>query len=162
MLRQSPMGKILSFADLPAWRQSQKDCIIVATNGCFDILHTGHLRYLQAARQLGDGLIVGVNSDESVRALKGPNRPLNPEADRAEMLAGLSVVDWVVVFSETRAVNFLNAVKPHIYVKGGDYTTAQLDQDEVAAVTRNGGQIRILPLVPGRSTTGLIERLQSK
>ena len=150
----------ISLGQLPLWREEQRrlGLRVVATNGCFDILHTGHLRYLQAARTLGDVLIVGVNSDASVHSLKGPSRPLNPEADRAELLSALKPVDCVVIFPETRAVQFLELARPDIYVKGGDYTEDQLDQDEVAAVKKNGGIIRILPLVPGKSTTALIEK----
>ena len=156
------MGRILPFHDLSAWREDQRQHgrRVVATNGCFDILHIGHLRYLEAAARLGDVLIVGVNGDDSVRTLKGPSRPVNPEDDRAELLAGLSVVAAVTIFPETRAVRFLEQARPDVYAKGGDYTPEQLDRDEVEAVRQGGGIIRILPLIPGRSTTAVIGKMK--
>src|SRR2546430_3550280 len=105
---------------------------IVATNGCFDLLHVGHVRYLQAARALGDVLVVGINGDRSVHELKGAGRPITTQSDRAEILAALACVDLVTVFPEIRATNFLAAVRPAVYVKGGDYTTRTLDKEEVA------------------------------
>src|SRR3954451_23586141 len=125
---------------------------LVFTNGCFDLLHVGHVRYLQAARKLGDALMVAINGDESVRALKGHGRPLNREADRAEVVAALECVDHVVIFPEVRATGLLEKVRPAIYVKGGDYTTASLDGEERAALERAGAAIRILPLESGYST----------
>jgi rfaE bifunctional protein nucleotidyltransferase chain/domain len=133
---------------------------LVLTNGCFDLLHAGHVRYLQAARALGDALAVGLNGDASVRALKGPDRPLNGADDRAEVLAALACVDHVVVFEPVRATALLASVRPHIYAKGGDYTPDSLDPDETAALRAAGSEIRILPLVPGRSTTSLVERMR--
>lgn len=132
---------------------------LVFTNGCFDLLHVGHVRYLQQARELGDALVIGLNSDASVRELKGPTRPLNRERDRAEVLAGLRAVDGVVVFSDKRATGLIEAIQPHIYAKGGDYTPESLDPGERAALQRAGTQIQILSLVPGRSTTKIIERM---
>lgn len=132
---------------------------LVATNGCFDLVHVGHVRYLRAARALGDALAVGVNGDESVRALKGEGRPLNRETDRAEVLAALACVDYVAVFSETRATQFLEQVRPAIYVKGGDYKPETLDADERGALARAGAEIKILPFETGYSTSGLIERI---
>ena len=134
---------------------------LVFTNGCFDLLHVGHVRYLQAARRLGDALVVAVNGDDSVRALKGPTRPLNGEADRAEVLAALECVDHVVIFPEVRVNNVLEIIRPHVYAKGGDYTPETLDPGERAVLERIGAEIRILPLVPGRSTTSLIARSKS-
>lgn len=156
------MRKVIPFNELVDWSRSQKDKSkhIVATNGCFDILHPGHIRYLRAARALGDCLIVGLNSDASVQSLKGPNRPINPEADRAEVLAALEMVDAVTIFPEMRATHFLKEVSPDIYVKGGDYKESDLDQDEVAAVRSCGGRIEILPLVPGKSTTNIVNRMK--
>lgn len=155
-------NKVLSLEDLPAWRKARKaeGKKIVATNGCFDILHVGHLRYMQQARALGDLLVVGLNSDQSVRSLKGPERPLNNEDERAEMLAGLEAVDLVTVFNDMRATHFLEIVQPDIYVKGGDYKPEQLNQEEMQAVKNGGGEIKILPLVPGRSTSSLIQKIQ--
>ena len=114
--------------------------VVVTTNGCFDVLHVGHLRYLQAAQALGDLLVVGVNSDDSVRVLKGENRPLVPEDERAEMLAGLACVDYVTVFPELNPIDLLSAIKPNIHVKGGDYTIEQVIERE--AVESNGDQRR--------------------
>ena len=128
---------------------------VVTTNGCFDVLHLGHLRYLQAARQLGDLLVVAVNSDSSVRQLKGENRPLVPEAERAEMLAGLACVDYVVIFPELTPIDLLSELKPSIHVKGGDYKLEQLIEREV--VEANGGKVIVGLNVPGKSTTNLIQ-----
>jgi len=132
---------------------------LVFTNGCFDLLHAGHVRYLRQARALGDALAVGLNSDRSVRELKGEGRPLNTEDDRAEVLAALGCVDYVVVFDGKRATELLRAVRPHIYAKGGDYTPDSLDAEERAALRACGAEIKILPLVPGRSTTALIGKI---
>lgn len=129
--------------------------VVVTTNGCFDVLHLGHLRYLQAARQLGDLLVVAVNSDSSVRQLKGENRPLVPEDERAEMLAGLECVDYVVIFPESTPIELLSELKPSIHVKGGDYKLEQLVEREV--VEKNGGKVIVGLNVPGKSTTNLIE-----
>lgn len=131
----------------------------VFTNGCFDLLHVGHLRYLQAARALGDRLVVGLNSDRSVRALKGPERPILPEAERAELLDALACVDAVVVFDEQTAERAIAAVKPDLYVKGGDYQAEAIP--ETPLVRELGGEVRVLPFVEGRSTTSLIERIQA-
>ena len=128
---------------------------VVTTNGCFDVLHLGHLRYLQAARQLGDLLVVAVNSDTSVRQLKGENRPLVPEAERAEMLAGLECVDYVVIFPELTPIDLLSELKPSIHVKGGDYKLEQLIERDV--VETNGGKVVVGLNVPGKSTTNLIQ-----
>jgi rfaE bifunctional protein nucleotidyltransferase chain/domain len=134
---------------------------LVFTNGCFDLLHVGHVRYLQAARELGNALVVAVNGDTSVTALKGPGRPINPENERAEVLAALVCVDFVTIFHSERVTELINVIRPHIYVKGGDYTVESLNQQEVAALQRVGSDIRILPLVPGKSTTATIERWRS-
>lgn len=132
---------------------------LVFTNGCFDLLHAGHVRYLQQARALGDALVVGLNSDRSVRELKGEGRPLNAQDDRAEVLAALGCVDFVVIFDGKRATELLRAVRPHVYAKGGDYTTDSLDPEERAALESCGAEIKILPLVPGRSTTALLGKI---
>ncbi|MEY2560739.1 MAG: D-glycero-beta-D-manno-heptose 1-phosphate adenylyltransferase [Verrucomicrobiota bacterium] len=135
---------------------------LVLTNGCFDLLHLGHVRYLQAARALGDALAVAINGDQSVRALKGEGRPLNPEADRAEIVAALECVDHVVVFPEMRATRLLETVRPSIYVKGGDYTPETLDSAERAALENIGAEVRILPFEKGQSTSALIERMKKR
>jgi rfaE bifunctional protein nucleotidyltransferase chain/domain len=155
-------SKILSLPQLTERAQELRAAKrrLVLTNGCFDLLHAGHVRYLEQARQLGDALAVAINGDESVRALKGAGRPLNSAADRAEVLAALECVDFVTLFSEARATRVIDAVQPAIYVKGGDYTRETLDPEEVAALERIGSEIKTLPLVPGKSTTELIKRIR--
>src|SRR3954468_4124693 len=133
---------------------------LVLTNGCFDLLHVGHVRYLQAARALGDALAVAINGDDSVRALKGDGRPLNRAADRAEVIAALGCVDYVTIFPETRATDLLAKVRPSIYVKGGDYTPETLHADERAALEQAGAEIRILPFEKGYSTSSLMEKIR--
>jgi rfaE bifunctional protein nucleotidyltransferase chain/domain len=135
---------------------------LVLTNGCFDLLHTGHVRYLQQARECGDALLVAVNSDASVRELKGPARPLNGELDRAEVLAALRCVDHVTIFTGKRVTEVISKLRPSIYAKGGDYTVETLDPGERAALEAVGAEIRLLQLVPGRSTTSLLERAKAE
>ena len=132
---------------------------VVFTNGVFDILHVGHLRYLEAARAPGDALLIGVNADDSVRRLKGPTRPINPEAERAELLAALRCVDGVCVFHEDTPMELIQAVRPDIHAKGGDYKTPDA-LPETPLVRSLGGQVVILPLVPDRSTTRIVETLK--
>ncbi|MDQ2733127.1 MAG: D-glycero-beta-D-manno-heptose 1-phosphate adenylyltransferase [Armatimonadota bacterium] len=131
---------------------------VVFTNGCFDILHVGHVRYLQAARREGDCLFVGVNSDRSVQELKGPTRPLVSEDERAEILAALSCVDGVCIFDERGSEELIRAIQPAIHVKGGDYQPDDLP--EAAVVRSLGITIRMMPLVPGRSTSRLLQLMQ--
>ena len=133
---------------------------LVATNGCFDLLHVGHVRYLQAARRLGDVLVVGLNGDRSVRELKGNGRPVNNEGDRAETLAALGCIDFVTIFPETRATRFILAAQPAIYAKGGDYTSETLNADERTALQMVGAEIRIIPFEKGYSTSLLLEKLR--
>lgn len=135
---------------------------LVVTNGCFDLLHVGHVRYLKSARQLGDALVVGLNGDRSVRELKGPGRPINNEQDRAEVLAALEYVDLVVVFPEVRATRFLEMAAADVYVKGGDYTTDTLDPEERAAIEKAGAEIKFVPFEPGYSTSQLIQQLKAE
>lgn len=144
-------------ADRLAYKQTGRS--VVFTNGCFDILHAGHVRYLNEARRLGDILVVGLNSDESVRRLKGEGRPVNPAADRAEVLVGLRAVDHVVIFAEATAEELVRQLQPDIYVKGGDYSLDSLP--EAAIVSAYGGKTVLVPLVEGRSTTNVIRRLQN-
>jgi rfaE bifunctional protein nucleotidyltransferase chain/domain len=132
---------------------------LVATNGCFDLLHVGHVRYLQSARKLGDALVVGINGDASVRALKGEARPINNESDRAEVVAALECVDYVTIFPEVRATAFLRAARPAVYAKGGDYQTETLDPEERGTLESVGAEIRIIPFEEGYSTSRLIEQL---
>jgi rfaE bifunctional protein nucleotidyltransferase chain/domain len=134
---------------------------LVATNGCFDLLHVGHIRYLQAARALGDALAVGLNGNRSVCELKGPGRPINNEKDRAELLAALESVDFVSIFPELRATRFLETVAPSVYVKGGDYRADTLDAEEHAILKKLGAEIRFIPFEPGYSTSRLLEQLRN-
>jgi rfaE bifunctional protein nucleotidyltransferase chain/domain len=129
---------------------------VVFTNGCFDILHRGHVECLRAARALGDLLVVAINSDDSVRRLKGPGRPVNPAADRAAVLAALRAVDHVVVFADDTPVRLVGMVRPEVYVKGGDYPLSALP--EAPVVHSYGGEVHILPYLAGRSTTQILER----
>ncbi|MEY2439289.1 MAG: D-glycero-beta-D-manno-heptose 1-phosphate adenylyltransferase [Verrucomicrobiota bacterium] len=132
---------------------------LVVTNGCFDLLHVGHVRYLQAARALGDVLLVGINGDRSIRELKGPDRPINNENDRAEVVAALACVDLVTIFPEVRAVRLLENAAPAVYAKGGDYTVATLNPEERAVLEKLGAEIRIIPFEKGYSTSGLLQKL---
>jgi len=134
---------------------------LVFTNGCFDLLHVGHVRYLQEARALGDALVVAVNGDASVRALKGATRPINSEQDRAEVLAGLECVTYVTIYQGVRMTDLMAQVRPQVYAKGGDYTVDSLDAGERGALLAGGSEIRILPLVPGKSTTAIIDKWKS-
>jgi rfaE bifunctional protein nucleotidyltransferase chain/domain len=154
--------KILNWENASGLRARHPGKTIVFTNGCFDILHAGHVRYLAAAKRLGDILVVGLNSDASVRELKGEGRPLNSQEDRAEVMAALEAVDYVIIFNEKRVDRLLRQVRPQIYAKGGDYTTRSLDPGEVAALNEIGSRIEILPLVPGKSTTKLVEAIQRR
>lgn len=153
------MGKTVSLSELQTELASKRrGKTVVTTNGCFDILHVGHLRYLTAARNLGDLLVVAINSDDSVRGLKGPSRPIVPESDRAELLAGLCCVDYVVLFDEATPVKVLQAIRPDIHVKGAQYTEDTLPEAE--ALRAMGTRIEFLPMVAGRSSTNIIERIQ--
>lgn len=133
---------------------------IVTTNGCFDIIHAGHVRYLQQARELGDALIVCLNSDASVQRLKGPTRPLNHQDDRAEVLSALCSVDYVVIFEEDTPVDTLAKIKPDIHVKGGDYSEETLPETKV--IKDGGGKVRFIPFVEGRSTTNIINKIAER
>jgi rfaE bifunctional protein nucleotidyltransferase chain/domain len=154
------MNRLIAPEELAALgdEYSVKGKKLVLTNGCFDLLHTGHVRYLEESRRCGDALIVAVNSDASVRELKGPERPLNNELDRAEVLAALRCVDHVTIFSGKRVTDVIRSLRPAVYAKGGDYTLETLDAGERAALEEAGTEIRLLSLVPGRSTTSLLER----
>ncbi len=130
---------------------------IIFTNGCFDLLHLGHVRYLEEAKSLGDILVVGVNSDRSVRELKGPNRPILPERERAEIISGLGCVDYVTIFDELDPLELISSLLPHVLVKGGDWTRESIVGREV--VERAGGEVVVLPFVEGASTSNLIETI---
>ena len=133
---------------------------VVFTNGCFDILHVGHMTYLEEAKEFGDYLFVGVNSDESVKRLKGPTRPINSEDDRAELLAGLKAVDYTVIFTEDTPVELIGELKPSIHVKGGDYKKENLPETKV--VESYGGRVEIVSLVEGKSTSNVVKKIQNK
>ncbi|MGM0411034.1 MAG: D-glycero-beta-D-manno-heptose 1-phosphate adenylyltransferase [Bacillota bacterium] len=130
---------------------------VVFTNGCFDLLHIGHVRYLYEAKKQGDILIVALNSDSSVKQLKGDNRPIINENERAELLAALEMTDYIVIFEELTAINLINNLKPDIYVKGGDYSKETLT--EWTTVEKNGGEVKFLKEIKGRSTTSLINKI---
>lgn len=131
---------------------------IVFTNGCFDILHVGHLKYLNESKRQGDILIVGVNSDSSVKKLKGETRPINNQFDRAEILGGLKAVDFTTIFEEQTPIETLEVIKPNIHIKGGDYKKEDLPETEI--VEKNGGEVRILSFVDGKSTTNIINKIK--
>lgn len=154
------MGKVVQRGQLAEILKDARNQgrVVVSTNGCFDILHVGHIRILQQSRALGDLLVVGINSDESVKRLKGPTRPINNQADRAEVLAALGCVDFVTVFDEDTPVEFLHEAQPNIHVKGSDYKPSDLAETPV--VESYGGRVEILALVPGRSTTSLVEKIR--
>jgi rfaE bifunctional protein nucleotidyltransferase chain/domain len=134
---------------------------VVLTNGVFDLLHTGHLYYLQQARRLGDALIVALNADASVRALKGPTRPVQSELERAYALAALACVDGIVIFREPRLTAEIRAIRPDVYCKAGDYTLEKLDPGERAALEEAGAEIRFMPYLEGFSTTKLIAKIKA-
>jgi rfaE bifunctional protein nucleotidyltransferase chain/domain len=138
--------------------QADGKCLVV-TNGCFDLLHLGHVTYLETARRHGDALLVGVNGDDGVRQLKGVDRPVNEENDRAGVIAALESVDGVCIFAEKTAARFLTVVKPDVYIKGGDYTLETLNKDERRIVEEAGGRIVIIAFVPGKSTTELLRKI---
>jgi len=156
-------SKIYTAKEALAWRSdlSRQGVKLVVTNGCFDLLHLGHVTYLEKARNLGGALLVAINSDSSVRVLKGEGRPINPENDRAGVLAALESVNGVYIFGEVRATSFLHWIRPDIYVKGADYNIETIPQDERQAVEAGGGAIRFIDFVPGRSTTGLVKKISS-
>ncbi len=160
---RKPEGKIFSLDEALSWRRQQKEVgnSVVVTNGCFDLIHRGHMEYLARARQYGDALLVAVNSDSSIRGIKGPSRPILPEEDRAYMLASLEAVDAVLLFSTPKATDLLRRLQPDVYVKGGDYKTETLVQEEYQLLKEMGCEIRLAPLVKGLSTTELIKRIRA-
>jgi rfaE bifunctional protein nucleotidyltransferase chain/domain len=164
------MAAPLSLAELVALRAAWRaaDLRVVLTNGVFDLLHAGHVGYLERARAMGDRLIVALNSDASTRAIKGPLRPIVPEADRAAVLLALRAVDGVTIFDEPTAEAVVAALRPGLYVKGGDYATGEGGEPDLArlpearVVTGYGGQVALLPYEPGRSTSELIARIRGQ
>jgi D-glycero-beta-D-manno-heptose 1-phosphate adenylyltransferase len=160
--RQSS-GRVLDQADVANWAAELRAAgkTVVFTNGCFDLLHRGHVDYLQRARALGDALVVGLNGDASVRQLKGPGRPIMPEADRAAMLTALRAVDAVVIFHEPTAEALAAAIQPAIYVKGGDWGAGQRIPPEAAVVQSYGGRVQYIAYMPGRSTREIVAQIRS-
>jgi rfaE bifunctional protein nucleotidyltransferase chain/domain len=154
------LGLVLTLNEAVAWRHMQPGSVVF-TNGHFDLLHVGHVRYLQAARGLGDALVIGLNSDASC-ARRKPGRPLVPEADRAELLAAMGCVDAVVIFGDLTATGLVEALRPEIYVKGGDWGRPGGPRPpEADVVEANGGRVVYLPYLPDRSTTLIIQRIRS-
>jgi D-glycero-beta-D-manno-heptose 1-phosphate adenylyltransferase len=153
--------KIVAWDALPKWRAEMRKSgrKLVVTNGCFDLLHAGHVTYLEDARHRGDALLIGLNGDDAVRKLKGEGRPINNEQDRATVLAALQSVDGVCIFAEPTATQFLTRAEPDIYVKGGDYTRETLNQEERKTVEKAGGTIVIIPFVAGKSTTAILAKI---
>jgi len=154
--------KIIGREKLEGWREALRaeGKKLVVTNGCFDILHLGHVTYLEQARQLGDALLIGVNGDTAVRTLKGPSRPISPENDRLQVLAALESVTAVCLFEENTATRFLSMARPDVYVKGGDYTLDTINQEERRAVEQAGGRIVFIPFVAEKSTTALLKKIE--
>jgi D-glycero-beta-D-manno-heptose 1-phosphate adenylyltransferase len=162
------VGRVVTAEELDAELERVRGAggTVVLTNGCFDLVHVGHVRVLRAARDLGDVLVVGVNSDDSVRRLKGADRPLVPAGERAEVLAALAAVDFAVIFDEPTAERLAERVRPHVYVKGADYAgngavgvdRARLPEARVVAL--HGGRTELIPLTPGRSTSDLVRRIR--
>ncbi|MGF1679164.1 MAG: adenylyltransferase/cytidyltransferase family protein [Candidatus Methylacidiphilales bacterium] len=157
------MARVLPIEHLSSWRMSlpENQRPLVVTNGCFDLLHVGHVRYLNQAAALGNSLLVGINDDAGVRELKGTARPLNKAEDRAEVLAALSCVRAVCIFPGHRAMDFLRTARPDIYAKGGDYTEDSLFPPEREILEQCGSRIELLGLVPGKSTTDLARQILS-
>lgn len=154
------MGRLVPREELAALGEGLRAAgrRIVHTNGCFDLLHVGHLRYLRQARALGDVLVVSINRDSGVRRLKGPGRPIVPEEERAELVAALACVDYVTLFEEPTPAEVIRLLRPHLHVKGGDYRAEELP--EADAVRDVGGEVVIVPFLPGRSTTKLLRRIR--
>ncbi|MFN7262820.1 MAG: D-glycero-beta-D-manno-heptose 1-phosphate adenylyltransferase [Pseudobdellovibrionaceae bacterium] len=155
------MGQVLRQTDLnsESFRNAVRGKKLVFTNGCFDLLHVGHVRYLQEAKACGDLLFVGLNTDESVKKLKGPTRPIQNESDRAEIMAALGCVDFVCLFGEETPEQLIHQVRPQVLVKGGDWKINQIVGSDF--VLKNGGEVKSLQFVDGRSTTKIIEKSKS-
>ena len=152
--------KILTPSELPSFRKEHKDKTIVFTNGCFDILHVGHKRYLEQASTLGDIFVIGVNSDASVKRLKGPSRPVNPEQDRMEILSALGFVDYVVLFDEDTPYELIKTIQPDVLVKGGDYSIENVVGRDI--VEARGGRVELIQFVEGKSTSNIIKKINTQ
>ena len=161
---RTPESKIMTLDQAASWRQALRGgpLRLALTNGCFDLLHRGHAEYLARARECADALLVAVNSDASVKALKGPGRPVVNEADRAFLLACLEAVDAVVVFATVKPTEVFLQVRPDVYVKGGDYTIDTIDREERTVLLGLGCEVRFIPFVPGFSTTNTISRVRGE
>ena len=159
MLMKLVTKMLIDRKSIPNLREELKNKKVVFTNGCFDVLHVGHVRYLTAAKNFGDVLIVGLNTDESVKKLKGESRPINNQFDRAEVLLGLKAVDYVIFFGENTAENLIAEINPDVYVKGGDYTLDTLPEAKI--VQGYGGRVELVNLVAGKSTTNIIEKISA-
>lgn len=159
----NPEMKIMSLRKASAWREKLKRTgkKLVVTNGCFDLLHRGHAEYLSRARKCGDVLLIAINSDESVRAIKGKSRPIVCEKDRAYLLSSLMFVDAVVIFNTPKCTNLFLSLKPDIYVKGGDYNIDSIDKEEKAALLSVGSKIKFIKFIPGLSTTEILRKITS-
>jgi len=150
------MGKTVSLKKLLTELSATKKKVVF-TNGCFDVLHAGHARYLKKARLLGDLLVVGLNSDSSIRKIKGPARPIVPEKDRAELLSALEAVDYVVIFSDETPIKLIKAIAPDVLVKGADWKNGEIVGEDI--VKGRGGRVARIPLAKGRSTTDIIKKI---
>ena len=156
----SARAKVLSWSEAVERFGPESPDQVVFTNGCFDILHAGHVQYLERARALGDALVVGLNTDRSVRELeKGAGRPFNEQADRALVLAGLAAVDAVVLFDQDTPYELIQEIRPAVLVKGGDYRPEEVVGKDL--VEAHGGRVELIPFLPGRSTTGLVDRIRN-
>lgn len=154
--------KFVPYQQLAAWRDelSRQGLRLAVTHGCFDLLHAGHVTYLEGAREHADALLVGVNGDDAVRALKGEGRPINSEHDRATVIAALASVSHVCIFPDVKASEFLRRSRPDVWIKGGDYTLEILVPEERQIVQSGGGEIVLIPVVPGKSTTRLVAKIR--
>lgn len=162
MPNRAARSRVLALADLLELRREWREAglRLALTNGTFDLLHIGHLRYLEAARSQGDLLVVGINSDASVRGYKGPGRPVVPQEERAEMVAALRCVDYTTIFDEPTAVALVEALRPEVYVKGGDYAPGSKPLPEAEVVASYGGEVCIVSFVEGHSASDLIRRVE--
>jgi D-beta-D-heptose 7-phosphate kinase/D-beta-D-heptose 1-phosphate adenosyltransferase len=156
------MVTLLTKEDIVTWRKLCGSKTVIAASGCFDFIHPGHVRLLRSAKELGDTLIIGLNSDESIKRLKGPKRPIYPVDDRILMLGSLRYVDAITVFDDDKATNFLFAVKPAIWIKGSDWTMDKIDREELAAVESNGGQLQLIDTGVSWHATALLEAFKTE
>ena len=161
---RDPNDKMMTIEEAMRWRTQLQTSgkLLVVTNGCFDLIHRGHIEYLQSARREGDALLVALNSDSSIVKIKGPTRPMIPEADRAILLASFEFVDCLVIFSSVNAAEIFRLIPPDIYVKGGDYTEETLNRDEYNVLKQCGSQFKFIDFIDGYSTSDLIAKIKMK